>query len=311
MQNNKQDALQDILQIAQAHKITMADISDAFAHRNQLRKRTDSENISKLFAYIGSILVFSGVCIFLSMQWAQMSSAMHLLASLGCGFIIFLIALTTTKNARYEKASTPLFLIAFALESWGLSILVSDFGISHDTHHEIIFASFLMLIQQGCAFWWSRKTVLALTSVISFCALCITTLSLFGVLNQYFWTALGILLLKIGYDFERTPQKSLSPAAMFAGGILVLSGTFSIVNFLEIEILYLGVSALMIFVSVAVRSKILLALSTLAMVSYISYFTANNFANTVGWPVSLMVIGAALIGFGALAVRLNEKYMRR
>ena len=67
----------------------------------------------------------------------------------------------------------------------------------------------------------------------------------------------------------------------------------------------------MIFLSTYVRSRTLLLTSTLSMLCYIGYYTAEHFANTVGWPIALVIIGTALIGLSSLAVKLNNKYIKQ
>ena len=46
------------------------------------------------------------------------------------------------------------------------------------------------------------------------------------------------------------------------------------------------------------------------MLVHIGYYTAQHFAITLGWPIALLVIGAALIGLSYLAVKLNNKYIK-
>jgi len=77
-----------------------------------------------------------------------------------------------------------------------------------------------------------------------------------------------------------------------------------------LEPVYLGATALMIFLSTYVRSRTLLLVGTLAMLIYIGYYTAEHFANTVGWPIALVIIGIALIGLSAFAIRLNNQYIK-
>jgi len=67
---------------------------------------------------------------------------------------------------------------------------------------------------------------------------------------------------------------------------------------------------LMIFMSTYVRSRTLLLVGTLSMLCYIGYYTAKHFANAVGWPIALVLIGIALIGLSSLAVKLNNKYIK-
>jgi uncharacterized membrane protein YjjB (DUF3815 family) len=86
---------------------------------------------------------------------------------------------------------------------------------------------------------------------------------------------------------------------------------FDAVKNSPLELAFLGLSALLIFLSTHVRSRALLIVGTLSMLSYIGYYTAEHFANTVGWPIALVIIGIALIGLSSLAVRLNNKYIKQ
>ena len=74
---------------------------------------------------------------------------------------------------------------------------------------------------------------------------------------------------------------------------------------------YLGIVAFMIFLSTFVRSRTLLLVSTLAMLCYIGWYTEEHFAHTLGWPLALIIGGLALIGFGSMAVKLNNKYIKQ
>ena len=47
------------------------------------------------------------------------------------------------------------------------------------------------------------------------------------------------------------------------------------------------------------------------MLAHIGYYKAKHFANTLGWPIALVVIGAALIGSSYLAIKLNNKYIKQ
>ena len=67
----------------------------------------------------------------------------------------------------------------------------------------------------------------------------------------------------------------------------------------------------MIYLSVTVRSRTLLLVSVIAMVSYIGYFSAEHFAHTLGWPLTLVIGGFVLIGISSSAVKLNNKYIKQ
>jgi uncharacterized membrane protein YiaA len=59
-----------------------------------------------------------------------------------------------------------------------------------------------------------------------------------------------------------------------------------------------------------VRSRSLLVVGTISMLFYVGYYTAEHFANVVGWPIALMIIGVVLIALSSAAVKLNRKYIQ-
>jgi hypothetical protein len=51
-----------------------------------------------------------------------------------------------------------------------------------------------------------------------------------------------------------------------------------------------------------------LIIGTGALVVYIFKITGEYFADSLGWPLALIVAGFAMIAIGSLFVRLNRKY---
>jgi hypothetical protein len=122
---------------------------------------------------------------------------------------------------------------------------------------------------------------------------------------------IGASLMCIAYALSQSRHYAISGFWYFVGSGAFLWAMFDLLKRSPLEVLYLGLVAFMIFLSTWVRSRALLFTSTLAMLGYIGYFTAEHFANTVGWPISLVIIGLALFGLGSLAVRLNNKYIKQ
>jgi hypothetical protein len=120
----------------------------------------------------------------------------------------------------------------------------------------------------------------------------------------------GTSLLFIAYALNQSKHIAIAAFWYFIGSVVLLWSVFESVKHSALEPLYLGVCALMIFVSTYVRSRTLLLVGTLAMLFYIGYYTAKHFANTVGWPIALVLIGIALIALSSLAVKLNNKYIK-
>lgn len=75
------------------------------------------------------------------------------------------------------------------------------------------------------------------------------------------------------------------------------------------EVLFLGLAAILIYVSITAQNRTLLLVSTLAMLSYISHYTYTHFNDVLGWPIVLIICGVAFIGIGAIAMKINTKFM--
>ena len=124
-------------------------------------------------------------------------------------------------------------------------------------------------------------------------------------------TVIGTSLLCIAYALNNSRHAAIAPFWYFIGSVCLLGSVFDAVEHTPFELAYLGIVAFMIFLSTFVRSRTLLLVSTLAMLCYIGWFTEENFADTLGWPLALIIAGLALIGLGSMAVKLNNKYIKQ
>ncbi len=44
------------------------------------------------------------------------------------------------------------------------------------------------------------------------------------------------------------------------------------------------------------------------MIGYLVWFTGEYFADSLGWPLALVIIGVLFIALSVLAVRINRRY---
>lgn len=309
--SSKQEALQDIVALAKHNNISLDDIKDALEAAPALASKPSSSTLSKLFGYIGGIFVFAGIGVFMSMYWDDFGSAARVIVTLGLGLVAFIMGLLCSHDKRYEKAATPLFIISSILQPMGILVMLQEYSSGGDARHGLIFMSAYMLIQQGATFWAKRLSVLAFSAILFGCVLLANLFDIWGWDGELIGMVMGISLICLAYALQNSKHLAIAPFWYFVGGIILMWSVFEAVKNTPLELLYLGLSALMIFVSTHVRSRALLIVGTLSMLSYIGYYTAEHFANTVGWPIALVIIGIALIGLSSLAVRLNNKYIKQ
>lgn len=306
----KQDALLEIVALAKHHEISVSDIANALQAAPALPSKPSSSVLSTLLAYIGGIFVFAGVGVFIGMYWDDFGSAARMIVTLGVGLVAFVMAVLCLAEERYKRAATPLFLIAALLQPTGILVMLHEYASGGDTRQGLIFMSAYMLIQQGATFWAKRSSVLAFGAILFACILVANTLDLFGMPENPIGVVIGFSLLCIAYALQQSRHLAIAPFWYFVGGLVLMWAVFELVEHSPFELLFLGLAALLIFLSTAVRSRALLSIGTLSMLLYIGYYTAEHFANTLGWPIALVVIGVALIALSALAVRLNNKYIK-
>lgn len=307
--SHKDDALLEIVNLAKRHGISADDIINALS-RSQTPSEQDSSGIlSRLFGYLGGILVFSGIGVFIAMYWDDFGSAARIIVTWGVGLFAFFMAVGCLADQRFERAATPLFLISSLLQPAGIFVMLDEFSSGGDPRYGVLFMAAYMLLQQGLTFWAKSRGVLAFSAVLFGCIFFVTLFDVWDFDANLSGAVIGMSLLCIAYALDRSRHAALAPFWYLIGSVVLLWAVFDAVKNTPLELLYLGLSGLLIFLSTVLRSRTLLAVGTLSMLAYIGYYTAEHFAGSLGWPVALVVMGMALIGGSALALKLNRKYI--
>lgn len=309
--STKEDALHDIISLAKHNNISLDEIKNAIEAAPVLASKPSSSVLSKLLGYIGGIFVFAGIGVFISMYWDDFGSAARVIVTLGTGFVAFIMALVCLYDKKYERAATPLFLIAALLQPTGILVMLQEYSSGGDAHDGLLFMAGFMLIQQGATLWAKRRTVLAFSAILFGCIFFTTLFDLWDLNQKLIGIVIGASILCLAYALQQSKHLAIAPFWYLVGAIILMWSVFEAVENTPFELIYLGLAALLIFLSTNVRSRTLLTVGTLAMLGYIGYYTAKHFANTLGWPIALVIIGIALIGLSSLAVSLNNKYIKQ
>ena len=124
------------------------------------------------------------------------------------------------------------------------------------------------------------------------------------------WASLliGLCLISAAYGMykaERYPR--LIGLGYFIGSIMAYAGLFDLVQNTSVELIYLAVTASFLYVCVLLQSRALLLTTVIAMLAFIGYFSEKHFANSLGWPVTLVVMGITFLGIGAIAIKIKQR----
>jgi len=123
------------------------------------------------------------------------------------------------------------------------------------------------------------------------------------------WASLltGVCVMSAAYGLQKTGRYSrLTGLGYLAGSIMAYSGLFDLVRNTPAELLYLAVTVSMLYACVVLQSWSLLFTTVVAMLGFIGFYTAQYFANSLGWPISLLLMGVAFLGVGTIAMKVRR-----
>jgi hypothetical protein len=311
MSANRHDALIEVVEIIRRHGLSIDDVAAALEGGPGFKTEKSVGILSRLFAYLGGIFVFVGLAVFVGMRWDDLGPAGRVLLTLGPGFSLFLFALVCTTDARFERAATPLFLVAAVVQPTGILVALQEYSRGGNPEHGLLVMTLVMLVQQGCAFWVRRRTVLAFTTLVFATSFVVVALDLLEAQRNLAGVALGVSLICVAWSLDRSIHKAIAGLVYFAGSALLLSAAYDWVRRGPIEVVFLGLACAMVVLATVARSRSLLAVGTVALIGYLADFIYQHFADNLGAPLVLMAIGLVFIGAGAAAVRINARYIAR
>ncbi|MDX1735927.1 MAG: hypothetical protein R3228_16245 [Halioglobus sp.] len=305
----KDAALDEIVEIARLNGLSASDIAAALNTSTGGEGVPGGSIIRRLLAFIGGIFVFAGVIVYIGMFWEDMNSAARIIITLGTGVVALVIAILLLDHDRFASAATPLFLIAAWLQPTGIMVAFDELGSGGDPQHALLATTTVMLMQQLLVYTRFQLPVLLFVALFFGTLTFGNAFDLIEVDEEVNVTIVGLSLLLLSFGIDKTSQRGITPFWFFVGGAAFLWGVFELIEGTPFHLVYLGLTAFMIYLSTVARSRTLLFVSTLAMIGYLGYFTAEYFVDSTGWPVALVFMGLALIGVSNMALRVNRKYI--
>ena len=114
--------------------------------------------------------------------------------------------------------------------------------------------------------------------------------------------------MSAAYGLQKAGRYSgLTALGYFIGSMMAYTGLFDLMHHTAFELGFLAVTAAMLYACVAMQSRALLFTTVIAMLGFIGYYTAKHFANSLGWPVTLVLMGVAFLGVGTIAIKVRRQ----
>ena len=309
--NARARALQDIAALARQHKLSANEIATAIGQPPAAGEESRGRVVLvRVLGFLGGTFVFAGIGVFIALQWSAMNSAARVVVTLGSGLAAFAIAIIASRDERFDKATTPLLLMAAALEPTGMLVTFQEFGSGGDWRVAGLITAGAMAVQFGATFGLLRRSTPLFMAVLFATLFWWTALDLLGVDDKAIALVVGASMLLSAVGIDRTPHRDITPVWYLFGAVAFLYGFFDMVENTPFEIGFLMIASAFVYLSVVLHTRTLLFVATLAILAYTAWFTGEHFASSVGWPIALIAFGIFMIGLSALAFRIDRDYVR-
>lgn len=308
---NRSDALRQIQTLVSENAITKEE------YLSLLRFTVDPETVptdssggllQKLMAYIGGALIFMGLCTYFGMNWDDLTPASRVIVTLGSGVVAFILGLFCLSDKNYARAATPLFIVSSFLETGGMFVFMDEYlPHSGDILKAVVVAFGLMTAQFFTAFMVAKRTSLLFFSILFYGFLLSALVEWLGLYSNYSYIGLGCAGIFIAYGASRSEFRAIAPFYYFWAATTLSAALFEFVSGSFLDVLLIGEATLLIYISTLVASRTLLTVGVISLLLYLGYFTEEYFADVVGWPIAMIVMGFIMIGVSAFAVKLGKK----
>jgi hypothetical protein len=193
----------------------------------------------------------------------------------------------------------------------GMMVAFEEFGSGGDWRVAGLVTSGVMGVQFAATFASLRRSTALFMTLVFGTLFWWTALDLLDADGKLIALILGGSMLLAAVGIDRTAHRDITPVWYLFGAAAFLYGFFDAVKDTPLEIVFLAMAAGFVYLSVILHTRTLLFVATLGILGYTGWFTQQHFADSVGWPLALIVFGLVMIGLSALAFRIDRDYVRK
>ncbi len=276
--------------------------------------------ITKLMYVLGSAIVTIGIVIFVYQIWDDIGIFGRIFVTLGLGLFITAIGYVLREKRPAEKIGQIFYFIGGMLIPSGIFVTVSELYKHGDSLWPYVFG-FAIIIAFYLVLLKKHKD-----PILTFFAIANGTIFIYLLVGAiitgpyyqhqdiytYLTMIVGVCYLLFGYSFHNSWNKSLVGVLYFFGSLEFFSAAFSrVFNSVPWQILFFLLVFAGFFLSVRMKSLNVLAFSTLFLVAHISYISGKYFADSLGWPIYLIIMGFIFIAVGYASINISKKYIKK
>jgi hypothetical protein len=328
---NKQELLQELTEKVTNGVITQQEVSDALHIETPIKTNTKQNrvlshlSVSNMLYTLGGIIVIIGIVIFVNRIWADLFSFGRVFITLGMSFIFALFGSLLLHSKPKEMIGVIFHFIGGILMAIGVAVSIIELNL--DDNFWVIASAYMIV-----AIFYFLLTITYKNVLLTFFSIVYSTITVYLLVNaiigdrymdmgSYYWVddiyqfitiALGVIYLVLVLQFQKTWNNPLVGVLTLVGSTAILWASFTQVlesSSLLVELLYFGLLIAGGVLSIRMKSRIILVITTIFLIVHVSFITSKYFANSLGWPISLVLLGFVFIGLGYGSIQINKKYI--
>ncbi len=291
-------------------------------------------SITNVFSYLGALIITIGLFILIQDYWLNFTELTKISLTFGVGIVLLIIANILSLLSRSISLAGACYLISAVTISIGLHIIVYVNGYDLLRLTTQMLLAFILFITYYLLSLNYRRAMLSFISIafatwLIICVLIWLSQRLFFYIPplytaNYVTLLIGILYILLGWRYANTSSQMLTPFLYSIGSAACLFAAMNNSSWLFLVSYYAThyplhtiiwnflapiIAIIIISCSILLKSKSMLTFGTLFLMFYIIRAADRYFQATLGWPISLIIIGIGLIAVGYGAVWLRRRFM--
>jgi len=297
------------------------------------RRETESATVSvparrvktdEIFVYLGSLVIFLALAFLVGLNWRTLGSAGRILSVLLPTVVMLALGwrLRGSERARLRRGAQALWLGGCLLSGLVSSVTFYEVELITEVPLLILVSCLLATGVAGVAFVLvpsiAQSVAFHLCGSAAFFAFLIWLEETFPPLNPWRNLMIGLLtgglFLALSEWLRARERKRLAAVSRIFGTLIVLGSPFfpALEEYAvtwhktAMEVIAFLTSIAFIAASVKRQSQTFLYGGAAFLLFLVTYVNFEHFADTIGMPITLLIIGAALIGLGLGTGRLSK-----
>ncbi len=304
LKESQRKALLKIADIAEHNQLGIEQIAYALNNPASLEARKDPARgkhfIVGLLTYLGGALIVAGYSIYVSIVWDEIGSLPRVILTLGVSLVALAIAISVSRDSKYSKAATPLFIFALLSEPGGMFILLKEYSSGNDALLASVIVFGVMALQSSLFFLTLRRTSLLFFALLYGLGWYGCALEYFHINEPMLWMAAGVTYLYLGWRIHNSGMKAVAPLTLVAGQAMLLSGLYYYLGNTDADILLVTIILSMFVWALFIGSKSLVITSLLFFVNLAGkyfFFCTSEYEPLVytytamGASISMLLMG--------------------